>query len=402
MGLLFCGWLVACQEPPIACEKPELMLVAERLADCLSADAAPESAIAKLTEWGYTSDALSANLLPFNSTSELIITYRVSLQPYEPQGKLAVLAWQDARWEVAFESPDPQSYEFLDGSDTLEGDWWFEFVQVADMQGDGADDLLFTQRWSNITTTHLAYAKLLTFVNGELRVLLVEDDFRDHEPTYRVDGQTIIAESRLGGATVAMTRTLQIERDRFVVSAETINPAAATHSVTLPDGTQYLTFDGECGNLCVHQYGLYRIRDSEQFRYDTPIFIRTLKQLRDGNVYIGGTGVYRVDDNQLINDFFPIARDEPWHINDMSMTSDGDIWAAGLYKLLHFGREQSEVYDLLAHQVWISADDTVWARGWDGQADGGCCVFRVVEGEVETFLLGEVSAEVAAQLDIEQ
>ncbi len=394
--------LLSCQNERPSCEPPELSLVVERLANCLSEDADVAAAKNLLAQWGFEHDVITANLLPASLTPELILTVRATPQPYDPHGKIAVLTWEDHDWQIAFESPNPQPHESYGGATTLAGNWWFDFDQVADIDGDGGDDLLFQQRWSNITSRSISIAKLLTVRDGELQVLLVEDDFDDHAPTYVVDGATIYSQSHFGQG-IAITRTLRLEGERFVLQSQSVNPNAATHSLTLPDGTQFVAFDRECGSLCFHQYGLYRIRDGEQFHFATPIRIHTLQQLRDGNVYIGGDALLRVNGDRLEPaNFAPIPRDEIWQIVDMAMTSDGDIWAAGRFKLLHYGKEQSELYDLLTHRVWVSADNSVWAAGWDGRAESGCCVFHVQDGEVTTYLLAEVSAEIAAQLDIEQ
>ncbi len=394
--------MLGCQRAPRNCERPELSLVAERLANCLAERATAEAVANQLSVWEFENAVLAADLLPSSPTPELILAYRTDPLPYQPQGKVAVLERRGGRWHVIFESPDPQPHESYDGSDTLNGDWWFEFLQLADIDNDGADDVLFQQLWSNITSTSLSYTKMLTAIDDEINVVLVEDNFRDHRPTYQVDGTTIYSQSNFGNG-IAMTRTLRLEDEQFVVATETINPAAAAQSVTLPDGTQFVSFDDDCGSFCAHSYGLYRIQHGEQFHYETPFMIRTLKQLRDGNVYIGNDAFLRVNGDLLETPNFPIiSRESAWYIADMAMTSQGEIWAAGLYKLLRFGHEQSEVYDLLTHRLFIADDDSVWALGWDGRAESGCCVFHVLDGEVETYLLAEVSAEIATRLNIER
>jgi hypothetical protein len=236
-----------------------------------------------------------------------------------------------------------------------------------------------------------------------VHVLLVEDDFDDHQPTYVVAGSHIYSQSNFGKG-VAITRTLALENGVFVQTAETINPAAAALSITLPNGTQFVSFDSECGWLCYQEYGLYRLRGGQQFHYDTPIFIRSLEQLRDGQLYIGGKEILRVVGDELhpiAPDFAPLPEEEIWQVIDMEMTSDGEIWAAGELKLLHFGHEQSTVYDLITNHVTVAPDDSVWALGWDGLADSNCCIFHVQAGSVTTYQRGDelpVSPELANQI----
>jgi len=400
--MLLAGLLIGCRTAA-DCSRPSLANVAQSMTHCLSVPASLEEAQAQLSQWEYDGEVISANLLPASSTPELILTYRANLQPYDPQGKVAVLERIDNGWQVAFESPDPQPEIERNGRATLAGNWWFELDQVVDIHGNGRENVLFHQRWSNITSTSLSYAKMLTSADDGLRVLLVEDDFDDHQPTYLVAGPRIYSQSNFGNG-VAITRTLVLENGEFVQTAETINPAAAELNITLADGTQFVSFDSECGWLCTHQYGLYRLRDGRHFHYDTSILIRSLTQLGDGHVYIGGTDILRVVGNELqptANDFARLPEDQLWQVIDMEMTSDGEIWAAGRLKLLHFGHEQSKVYDLITSQVTIAPDDSVWAWGWDGRADSNCCIFHVQDGIVTTYQREDelpVSKELAAQI----
>ncbi len=402
--LMFAGLLISCKAAP-DCSRPSLTDVAPRMALCLSTQASIEEGQALLSQWEYEGEVLSANLLPESSAPELILTYRGSPQPYDPQGKLAVLERKGNRWRVVFESPDPQSDMNENGRISLAGNWWFELDQTVDIQGNGVEGVLFHQRWSNITSTFLSYTKMLTSSDDAVQILLVEDEFDDHLPTYRVEGSQIYSQSNFGNG-VAITRTWTLEDGAFRQTAETINPAAAELIVTLADGTQFVSFDSECGSLCYHQYGLYRIRDGEQFHYDTPIFMHSLKQLRDGRIYIGGgTDILRVVGDELqsiANDFAPLPDDQGWYkVVDMEMTSNGEIWAAGGLKLLHFGYEQSTVYSLITGHVTIAPDDSVWALGSDGVADSGCCVFHVQDGIVTTYQRDDelpISQELAAQI----
>jgi hypothetical protein len=402
--LLLTGVLTGCRTAA-DCSRPALTDLAQRMANCLSARASIVEVEAQLIEWEYEGEVISANLLTDSPAPELILAYRANSLPYDPQGKLAVLERIGNKWQVAFESPDPHPENNKNGATTLAGNWWFELDHVADLEENGRESVLFHQRWSNITSYSPSYAKLLTADENGVRVLLVEDDFDDHHPTYVVDGERIYSQSNFGNG-VAITRTLVLKDDAFVKTAETINLEAAKLSVTLADGTQFVSFDSECGSLCYHQYGLYRIRDGKQFHYNMPVFIDNLTQLRDGHVYVGtGQNIFRVvgdEMHSILSDFAPLP-DNPdwWQVIDMEMTSDGEIWVAGGFNLLHFGHEQSAVYDKITSTVTIAPDDSVWALGWDGQADSDCCIFHIQNGKVTTYQKGEalpVSKDLAAQI----
>lgn len=398
--------LVGCKREA-DCSTPPLADAAERMADCLSAQPSLEEVQSRLVQWEYDGEVMEVDLLPASPTPELVLTYRAHPQPpYDPQGKLTVLERTTNRWRVVFESPDPQPEIERNGRDTLAGNWWFELDQVAEIQSDDSESVLFHQRWSNMIHYSASYAKLLTVFDDRVQVLLVEDDFDDHQPTYITDGPRIYSQSNFGEG-VAITRTLMLENGRFVQTAETINPEAAKLKLTLPDGTQFVSFDDECGSLCTHQYGLYRLHNGEQFHYNTPIVIRTIAQLRDGHVYVGGTDILRVvgDELQSIVDEFSPLENNFYPVIDMEMTSTGEIWAATGLALIHFGYEQSTIYPLITSNVTIAPDDSVWALGWDRTADSNCCVFHVQSGIVTTYQKGEalpISEELTAEIYGEQ
>ena len=407
--LFLSGLLIGCQTPApvVDCSSPSLSDVAQKMASCLSASASELEVETLLSQWAHEGDALVADLLPNSPSPELILTYRLNLEPYNPQGKLAVLEYTDDRWQVAFESPDPQqgTIEGIreNGRNALTGNWWFDLDQVGDIQADSSQDILFHQRWSNLTSTFLSYAKLLTVIDGTIHVLLVEDDFSSHRPTYTIDGSYIHSHSHLGQG-MAMTRTLALDGDTFVQSTETINPAAAELSLTLADGSQFISFDNPNASPPAPSYGLYRIHQGQQFHYHTPTHIRTLVQLRDGHIYIGGANILRVVDDELHtidNDFAPLPSPPIWQVMDIAMTSQGEIWAAGQLNLVHFGHHQSTIYQLPTTKVTIAPDDSVWALGWDGQANSNCCIFHIEKGLVTTYQRDDilpVSAELNAKI----
>lgn len=374
----------------VACnQSPPIDGVATQLTMCLSVQDSAEYSGIYLDKWGYPSEILTANLIASSPTLELILSYRTTEEPYDPQGKLAVLERNGNRWEIVYESPSPQAQNSNDSHRSLAGNWWFDLAQVGDIQGDGGDDVLFQLRWSNLTSSNIAHAKLLTAPTNVVEIVAVEDDFLDHEPIYEFATSHIKSMSYFSSE-VALTRTLTLENGEFVVSAEIANPNAATQSIITADGTHYFTFDSECGFICWHTYGLYRERNGEQFAYGMPVYVRSLKQLRDGNIYIGSNELFVVNGDRLEPpDFAPLLND--YQIHDMAMTSKGEVWAAAFLEVLHFGHEESTVYDLIANTISITPDDTVWIDGWDGLADSGCCIFRIENGVVETFQKDETS-----------
>lgn len=385
--------LWGCKEESDCSSSHAIDNVAEQLAHCLQNQ---EDVTNLLNQWGYPNESMMANLLPTSPDKELVISYRTSsTHHYNPRGKVAVLEYSNFNWHVVYESPPPQEKNVDDSHISLAGNWWFDLEQVGDVQGDGGEDVLFRLRWSNTTSISLAHAKLLTAPNDMIEVVTVEDSFHDHAPRYTLENGHIRAITSFGnGNGDAFTRILQWEDGRFVVSADIPNPTAATISVTMEDGTRYFTFDNECGWTCVHKYGLFRIREGEEpYAFGKSEYVRALKLLRDGNVYVGNNKILVVKRDQLVpTDFAPLPSDASVQIHDMAMTSNGEIWAVG-YKLIHYGHETSTYHDFLAysHTVTIAPDDSVWIDGWDGVADSNCCIYHIKNETVTSYQKDEIS-----------
>ncbi len=412
-------------------QRPLLTDVAQTLSICLDADATVEAVKDLLSLWQYNrSDVLMANLRPKSEKAELVITYEDGPYAYDPQGKIAVLEYSRNKWMVIFESPDPTEPFPLSGDHTLEGNWSFKLDQVVDMQADGAEEILFTQEWSNITRLTINISKLLIMDFRKIKPILIEGD-SFHTPSYSVDGPNLLSSKNYGG--VNIVRTLSLENGQIVEEKveEFANHNLAKLSVELPDGTIYFSFDDDaCSSSNSHtlKSGLYRLKDGDVFHYGDGGYICHIEILSDGNLYASGAGVWKVEANSLIpiqNQYAPLLIEDDYAygltaITDIAMNSKGELWAKNLHGLFFYGHQQSEWF-LMGHgeienrfrenllldpdnnrgPLVIGPDDSLWVLGWDGYAERRCCIFRFQNSELTVFQRDDelpVSAELREQI----
>lgn len=398
----------------LACEAdviPTSAETAQAVVRCLGPQATAEEALQLLRRWqraadSYWGSATAADILP-GGGAELILTYHADLPNvfWHPQGQLAILQAQADGWRVVFESPAPTD-ETTDGRTTLAGNWSYHVAAVGDLTGDGVDDLLFEQRWSNGTHGYLSYTKLLTADAADsapVRILYLEEESIT-QPHYTITDRTIHSIVALNGRD-ALTRTYRLEGTAFTPVAETINPAAALLSATTADGAGWYAFDRVEG-MRVQQHGLYRLQAGVLTHYDVPALITWLEALPDGYLYVGCTGaLFRVEAAGLVDllagVYAPVTTEIPWQTRDLALTQAGDLWVAGQLALLQLGRERSAAYPLLATKVLAAPDDSVWALGWNGSAENDCCYYHLQEGQVTEYKYADplpVPADLEQQL----
>lgn len=391
---------------------PAIGETAAAMAACLPANASAEEAEQRLRRWqqatkSHWGGAQAVDILP-GGGDELILTYHANLAEviWNPQGKIAVLQNTAEGWRVPFESPDPTA-ERMDGRQTLAGNWSFHPAAVGDVTGDGLADLLLEQRWSNGTHAYVSYTKLLTADSAgseSLRVIYLEVGSHTH-PRYQIDGQAVKSIIAIDNQ-AAITRTYRLAGDSFALAAQAINPAAAVLSATTNDGSDWYAYDRQ-GSAGAPHYGLYRLQDGRLDHFAVPFLITSLKVLRDDRLYVAGVGedggaVMQLEAGMLVDvladKYAPIDSDEVWLPRDMALAANGDLWLAGVYRLLRLGRTSSLVYPYLVTSLLVAPDDSLWAAGWDGIADSNCCYFHI-DGESVTQYNRSEPLPVAAGLD---
>jgi hypothetical protein len=428
VGLLLTA--VACQRLPndspnfsAECppDTPPLNAIAQTMAACLPSDGADEAARAYLRDWGrieeriedswYWGGVQTAASQP-GASDLLIMAYYADLTEvnWNPQGKLAVLQQTADGWRVLFESPQPSATR-LDGAHTLDGNWSYHLTAVGDATGDGRDDFLIEQRWSNMTHGYANFAKLMRVNPDEaesVRFIFLEDGSRTR-PRYRIADQGIHATILVHGQE-AITRTFQLAGQNFVQVDETINPEAAILSAVTPDGAGWYAYDETRSLGGSPTFGLYRLQDGRLGHYDLPLAITSLRLLADGRLYAGGVDgeapvIWRLEGEEWVavlgRDF---ARPETSQFRmplAMALDDAGHLWVAGVFVLLQLGPEEAAVYEINAFDLLIAPDQTVWAAGWDGLADSDCCYYTVRDGVATSYHRAEplpVDAELEQQI----
>ena len=392
---------------------PSIGETAQAMAVCLPPHASSQEAAELLLSWQRADNhhwggAASADLLPSND-AELILTYHADIRNvmWNPRGKIAILQAQPNGWQVVFESPDPTD-QTTDGHETLDGNWSYHLAAISDLTGDGLDDLLVEQQWSDGHYASESHTKLFTADSTEsapLRIIYLENGTKTY-PSYAVTDQTVQSITSVNGLK-AITRTYQLDGSVFRIIERTINPKAAMVSAATADGATWYAYDKSCGFLCYQRFGLYRLQDGSLTHYDVPGHITSLQVLRDGNLYVGSTAaVFRMDQDGTLVDvladvYAPVDIQGAWEPASMALTSDGDLWVAGKLQLAHFGRDHSTVHQIAALGVTLAPDDSAWVLGWNGQNPFTCCYYHVQKDQVQEYNLSEslpVSAELEQQI----
>jgi len=382
---------------------PAIDETASALGACLAADTSPDEAALLLERWGRIDPGewggvAFYNVLP-SMGDELLITYHADLSQviWNPAGKMALLQLDSGGWSVIFESPSPGDRQ-LDGQDSLEGNWSYHLQAAGDVTGDGLDDLLIKQQWSNGTHGYASFTKLVTAEGavGEPLRFILQEDSSDIYPLYRIVDGTVES-TLIIGASRAIERTHRLDSETFSLISQSIYPEAAKLSVAMPDGAMWYAFDSEDGSLRRHSYGLYRVKESNLLQLQVPYFISALERLSDGRLYVGGTNengaiISRLDGLQLVNvlknDYAPVE-EKFWRPLDMYLTDEGPLWVAGGFQLFRFGQDTSNVYPINVWQLTPGLDGSIWALGWDGKADSSCCFYQVDGNTVSSYTYQE-------------
>jgi hypothetical protein len=88
---------------------------------------------------------------------------------------------------------------------------------------------------------------------------------------------------------------------------------------------------------------------------------------------------------------------------DLAFAANGEVWVAGIFNLAHFDGQTWTPYAIPARRILVAPDQSVWADGWDGNAEGDCCITHLTGSTWITYthsaslpvseeLLGEIRA----------
>ena len=403
--LILIPLLTACRPIPLtACDAaPALAATASVLAACLAPEATPADAERLLHAWkrvgGEWGGVAQADVLPA-AGQELLVRFHADLSQvsWNPQGQFVVLAHDRAAWRVVF---DAASLRLTTPQGETWSNWRYQAPIIADLTGDGLDDLLVELIYSNGLHVGLRHLALLTAHDagpGESLRLAFSADTTLTRPTVRLtpgrgrqDLEMIIAGPT---QTPAITRTLSFDGASLTFAAETINPAASSAAAVTSDGAHWYgfdTFDGGGGSPPYSPLlGLYRLQNGRLSHEDVPGVIRVLKVAPDGDLYLGaGCGVWRrraeqwealapLDGAQSTfrDAFFPF---------DVAFAADGTPWVSGIYALAHWDGAAWTKINIPARRLLVAPDDSVWTEGWDGRADADCCFWRVAGSTWVTY-----------------
>jgi hypothetical protein len=159
------------------------------------------------------------------------------------------------------------------------------------------------------------------------------------------------------------------------------NPIATASAIT-PDGSVWFAFDefdGLGGQSPYSQNrGLYRSKDNVISHVEITQTIRVLKIGPDGSLYVGtGCGVLRHKAGQWDTlaepDCGRSSFKNPFFTFDIAFATNGEVWVGGIHALARYDGKAWKEYDLNARRLLVAPDGSVWADGWDGQADSNCC-----------------------------
>ncbi|MFW5942712.1 MAG: hypothetical protein ACOCXI_13005, partial [Chloroflexota bacterium] len=364
---------VACAEQPVAGQ------VVPALLSCLDADASAVEVEGLLRDWGRIDaewgGVTAADLLPATG-DELVISYHTDLQNamWNPQGTLVVLQRQGSAWEAAFdtsalEPPRP------DGSPW--DNWAYEALQTGDATGDGRDDVLLRLRYSNGThTSFLRHAVLTAHDADEARLMFLEADLLGDYQIVTAEGDVLLQFTGANDLTTgqqAITRTYTFSGNTFTQVDEVINPALATASARLPDGSTWVTFDqaSSLGSSSSDTWtGLYRLRDGALTHVPVPAPVRVLEAAPNGALYVGaGCGLLRYREGEW-EQLAPIDCGSDTTIGsgpitDIAVADSDAVWVGTPFSLARYDGSW-QAFEIHASRLLVTPDESVWAAGWDG------------------------------------
>jgi hypothetical protein len=373
---------------PSCDERPPFEQVGSALATCLGPDASPADVEAILRGWGYLGPdwgQVMAAELTLDGGPELLLHAYPDLEnaSWNPRGRFIVLQRDGRQWRIGFDASSIQATTSL-GEPW--DNWRYKVLSTADATGDGVGDLLLELVHSNGLRTTVSNVALITSHGGgmEFEVAYLDETIRTR-PRFRLlekDGRPALQAVIQVGSQDAITRTFAYDGAALSLTDEAINPAAATTTATLPDGSSWYGFDQFDGGGGTPPYapmlGLYRQQRDQLGHFDIPGAIRVLTAGPDGALYVGtGCGVLRYQGDGWETLLDPACGGSPFTGPfvpvDLEFGSSGDLWAGGVFTLLHYDGAQWTQYDIRARRILVAPDDTVWAEGWDGRAGSGCC-----------------------------
>lgn len=381
-------------ERPDCPERPPAGEIPAALPACLDGDVAVAEVEGLLQRWQVLDDEwgnVTAVDLLLGGGEELVVSYHPNLEEviWNPQGRLLVLRWEEGAWEVAFDTatltptrPDGEAWD----------NWAYRPGEHGDATGEGQNDLLLKLVYSNGTHTAFTRHALLTAHDTDVLALdLLESAQYGH---YRIDAGTeaplIFTASLMGRQPI--TRTYTFTGRTFAQVDEQIDPAQATARLRLPDGSVWLTFDQppHIGSVPAHTLsGLYRLADGELAHFPLQQAVRALAVGPDGALYVGiGCGLLRYQEKMVelappdCGAAGPLALSAP--VTALAVSDAGTLWVGTPFSLNRYDGAW-EQFDVNASRLLLAPDGSVWAAGWDGRADSGCCLTHLEGGVPMTY-----------------
>jgi|GEM_PF-2700922 len=402
LALITIGFLLAtgCSDLPAAnCpEQPPAADTVPALLTCLGTEATAAEAEGLLRNWHRIDDewgeVRSIDLLPAPG-DELVVAYHADLQStaWDPQGTLIVLQQVADQWEVAF---DAATLETAAPNGEPWENWAYRVLDVADVTGDGRDDVLVKLAFSSGTHAYFTHNALLTAHDaGQLQATFLEAEQEGAYHIGEVEGKSLVLFATGDDVYVgegAITRTYAFAGDTFVQVGQAINPNRATLAARLADGSTWYAFDrvDVLGGTSVGgPYGLYRLQDGVLTHVPVPAPVQVLQTTPEGTLYVGaGCGLLRYREGVWEELAAPACvQGSPignGPVTAVALGEDEVVWAGTPYSLARYDGTW-HVFPINATQLLVAPDGSVWAAGWSGRAGSGCCFTHLRAGEWVTY-----------------
>ena len=380
--------IASCQrQSAAACSPPEgLDEVGPALAACLAPEAGAAEAQLLLLEWRRLDqewNGVRAADLTAAPGDELALTFFQSLLPadiLEEESYLLVLEQKDGDWHIAYENQGALR------AGSRHARWLYRPGEPLDITGDGLAELpLELHAHNGLRTLERRLVLLSAHEDDSLRPLYNERLEGDYRLAAGGDGARLELIAQVNSLP-AITRTLTFDGGAFVQTGLAINPAAATTSASLPDGSTWYGFDavGVIGRPANANgpFGLYREEDGrlEHLPLDAPV--AALAPGPEGDLYVAaGDRVLRLEggESQLPASLGAPGESLSGPLSDISFARDGTVWVGGPFTLARYDGAWT-TYPINARRLLVTEEGDVWAEGWNGRADSSCC-FTHVEGE---------------------
>lgn len=294
-------------------------------------------------------------------------------------------------------------------AESLQGNWAFQILATGDVSNDGYDDLILKQYYSNGTHSNFGHIKLITQHKDNPNQLdfLYIHPLASYIPQYTIDDGKILADYYNA---IRRWYNYQASSQEFVIAQEEIDPKQAALSAEASDGTKWFAFYEQISWLRKSTFALYRMQNEQITRFDVPFSISFLDQLNDDMIYIGGAGhLMRFEDGALVDvlaNYAPLI-DTMGKPTAAQHAADGSLWVAAGYRLWHLAQKESHNYEILARNVTVASDGSVWAIAWDGAIENldKCCFVKIDGLDVERYWFDgklPVSSTVEAEIRVMQ